>query len=117
MGCPNLSSIGCSPGSRAYLWSTDATTPTVLGTLGGNISAAYGVNDAGDLAGWSYTKVGVQRAFFSASGSGILIDLGSLSNGNGFTTAAAIAGHLVVGLSEAGSGRMRPWHAALWIVP
>ena len=117
VGCPNLSSTGCSPGSRGYFWASDVSTPTVLGTLGGNVSVAYGVNDAGDLAGWSYTNVGVQRAFFSASGSGVLIDLGSLSNGNGFSYGAGLSGHLVVGLSEAGSGRLRPFHAALWIVP
>jgi Predicted integral membrane proteins containing uncharacterized repeats len=117
VGCPNLSSTGCSPGSRGYFWPSDVSTPTVLGTLGGNVSVAYGVNDAGDLAGWSYTNVGVQRAFFSASGSGVLIDLGSLSNGNGFSYGAGLSGHLVVGVSEAGSGRLRPFHAALWIVP
>lgn len=116
-GCPNLTATGCSSGSRAYFWGSDVTTPTVLGTLGGNVSAAYGVNDAGDIAGWSRTSVGLQHAFFSASGSGVLTDLGSLVNGNGSSTAAGLSGHLVVGLSEAGSGRLRPFHAALWIVP
>jgi probable HAF family extracellular repeat protein len=116
VGCPNLSSTGCSPGARAYFWASDATTPTVLGTLGGNISAAYGVNDAGDIAGWSWTSHGLQHAFFSAFGSGVLTDLGSLVN-NGSSSAAGLSGHLVVGLSESGAGRIRPSHAALWIVP
>jgi probable HAF family extracellular repeat protein len=116
-GCTNLTPTGCSTGARAYFWASDVTTPTVLGTLGGNISAAYGVNDAGDVAGWSTTSHGLQHAFFSASGSGVLTDLGSLVNGNGSSTAAGLSGHLVVGLSEAGAGRIRPFHATLWIVP
>jgi probable HAF family extracellular repeat protein len=116
-GCPNLSPTGCSPGARAYFWASDVTTPTVLGTLGGNISTAYGVNDAGDIAGWSTTSHGLQRAFFSASGGGVLTDLGSLVTSNGSSTAAGLSGHLVVGLSEAGAGRVRPFHATLWIVP
>jgi hypothetical protein len=32
-------------------------------------------------------------------------------------TAPATSPGVVVGLSEAGSGRLRPFHAALWIVP
>jgi probable HAF family extracellular repeat protein len=116
-GCPNLTSTGCPSGFRAYLWPSDGTAPTLLGTLGGNVSAAYGVNDDGDIAGWSTTRLGVQRAFFSAAGSGVLTDLGSLARGNGSSTAAGLAGHLVVGQSETGSGRTPPLHAALWIVP
>jgi probable HAF family extracellular repeat protein len=116
-GCPNLTSTGCPSGARAYLWPSDVSTPTLFGTLGGNVSAAYGVNDDGDIAGWSTTRLGVQRAFFSAAGSGVLTDLGSLARGNGSSTAAGLAGHLVVGQSETGSGRTPPLHAALWIVP
>jgi hypothetical protein len=52
-----------------------------------------------------------------ARGSGVLTDLGSLARGNGSSTAAGLAGHLVVGQSETGSGRTPPLHAALWIVP
>jgi probable HAF family extracellular repeat protein len=117
VGCPNLTATGCTSGSRAYFWASDLSTPTLVGTLGGNISAAYGVNDAGDIAGWSTTRIGVQRAFFSASGSGVLTDLGSLAKGNGSSTAAGLSGHLVVGSSETSSGRTHPLHAALWIVP
>ena len=117
VGCPNLTATGCTSGSRAYLWGDDLSAPTLVGTLGGNISAAYGLNDDGDIAGWSTTRIGVRRAFFSASGSGVLTDLGSLARGNGSSTAAGLAGHLVVGQSETGSGRTPPHHAALWIVP
>ena len=117
VGCPNLTATGCPSGARAYLWPSDVSTPTLFGTLGGNISAAYGVDDDGDIAGWSTTRLGVQRAFFSAAGSGVLTDLGSLAKGNGSSTAAGLAGHLVVGQSETGSGRIPPLHAALWIVP
>ncbi len=116
-GCPTATPTSCVSASRAYFWANDAATPTVLGTLGGKSSTAYGVNDAGDVAGESYTKTGLQRAFFSAAGSGVLIDLGSLGGGSGFSTAYGLSGHLVVGLTVAGSGRLPPWHAALWIVP
>jgi hypothetical protein len=63
------------------------------------------------------TSVGVQRAFFSASGSGVLTDLGSLVKGNGSSTATGLSGHLVVGSSEVGAGCLPVFHAALWIVP
>jgi probable HAF family extracellular repeat protein len=116
-GCPTATPTSCVSAGRAYFWASDATAPTVLGTLGGKSSTGYGVNDAGDVTGESYTKTGLQRAFFSAAGSGSLIDLGSLGGGTGFSTAAGISGHLVVGLTVAGSGRLPPWHAALWIVP
>jgi probable HAF family extracellular repeat protein len=116
-GCPNPPTTGCYPESRAYFWATDITTPTVLGTLGGNASQGHGVNDAGDIAGESWTRAGLQRAFFSAAGSGVLTDLGSLAGGSGSSTAAGLSGRLVVGSSVAGSGRLRPFHAALWIVP
>jgi len=116
-GCPPATPTSCVSASRAYFWASDATAPIVLGTLGGKASTAYGVNDAGDVAGESYTKTGLQRAFFSAAGSGALIDLGSLGGGSGFSTAYGLSGHLVVGLTVAGSGRLPPWHAALWIVP
>jgi probable HAF family extracellular repeat protein len=116
-GCPPATPTSCVSASRAYLWANDATTPTLLGTLGGQSSTAYGVNDAGDVAGESYTKTGLQRAFFSGAGSGVLLDLGSLGGGSGFSTAAGLSGRLVVGLTVAGTGRLPPWHAALWIVP
>ena len=116
-GCPTATPTNCSSTSRAYFWASDAATPTVLGTLGGDTSQGHGVNDAGDIAGESWTKAGLQRAFFSAAGSGVLTDLGSLAGGSGSSTAYGISGHLVVGVSVAGSGRLRPFHAALWIVP
>ena len=116
-GCSTATPTSCTSMSRAYFWANAAATPSLLGTLGGASSAAYGVNDAGDVAGESYTKNGLQRAFFSAAGSGTLIDLGSLGGGVGFSTAAGLSGHLVVGVTLAGSGRLPPWHAALWIVP
>jgi probable HAF family extracellular repeat protein len=116
-GCPTATPTNCSSTTRAYFWASDATTPTVLGTLGGNASQGHGVNDAGDIAGESWTKAGLQRAFFSAAGSGVLTDLGSLAGGSGSSTAAGLSGRLVVGSSVAGSGRLRPFHAALWIVP
>jgi probable HAF family extracellular repeat protein len=115
-GCPNLTVNGCSGGARAYVWANGATSPTILGTLGGNVSAAYGINDTGDVAGWSYTKI-VQRAFYSASGSGVLTDLGSLAGKSGSSSAAALDGKLVVGSSQVANRSGSVPHATLWVLP
>jgi probable HAF family extracellular repeat protein len=117
-GCPNLTIYGCSPGSRAYFWSNATTLPTVLGTLGGNVSAAYGIDDSGNIAGWSTTKVGRQHAFYLASGSSTLTDLGSLAGSSGSSGGAAVEGKLVAGSSSlSGGGFYSVTHATLWILP
>lgn len=117
VGCPQITSTGCSSGSRAYRWNNATTAPSTLGTLGGKVSTAYGINEVGDLAGWSTTRVGTKRAIFSAQGSTVLTDLGSLGGRSGSSTAAGIAGKLIVGSSAMSSGSAPPVHAALWIVP
>jgi probable HAF family extracellular repeat protein len=50
---------------------------TDLGTLGGSNSYAYGINDAGQAVGWSYTtRSGEYHAFVTVSG--VMTDLNSL---------------------------------------
>jgi probable HAF family extracellular repeat protein len=116
-GCPNLTTNGC-PGARAYDWASAATNPTVMETLGGAVSAAYGIDDSGRLAGWSTTRNGVQHAFFAASATSALVDLGSLAGKNGGSKAAALNGNgRVVGWSQLSGPPSTGGHATLWILP
>jgi probable HAF family extracellular repeat protein len=115
VGCANLTPTGCTAGSRAYVWTSTSSAATVLGTLGGRISAAYGIDDLGNVAGWSSTSTGSQHAFFATAGGGPLRDLGALKGGT--STAAGVADHVVVGTSDVASGRATVNHATVWIVP
>ena len=47
-----------------------------LGTLGGNASSAYAINDAGSIVGWADTTGGVRHAFLRAEGA--MMDLNDL---------------------------------------
>jgi probable HAF family extracellular repeat protein len=118
-GCPNMGPNGC-PGSRAFYWPNASTTPTFMGTLGGNTSAAYAINDSGQIAGWSYTTGGVQHAFFAASGSSALVDLGSLGGNSAPSSAGSMnANKWVVGSSRVDTRPVQSTagtHATLWIV-
>jgi uncharacterized membrane protein len=67
--------------------------------------------------GYATTNIGTQRAFFSASGTGVMRNLGSLGGGGASSRASAIVGKLVVGSSAIPAPHTPPFHAALWIVP
>jgi probable HAF family extracellular repeat protein len=60
---------------RPFLYS--AGTMTDLGTLGGNSGEALGINDSGDVVGYSYTTPGGSPHAFLFTG-GSLIDLNKL---------------------------------------
>ncbi|MDA2923688.1 SBBP repeat-containing protein [Acidobacteria bacterium AH-259-L09] len=94
-------------GVRAVLWSGDEVTN--LGTLGGSISRAFGINDRGDMVGESLTAAGEKHAFLWTDAQGML-DLGTL----GGPTSAALAINnqgQVVGYSTNASEDRRPF---LW---
>ena len=55
-------------------------TVTGLGTLGGSFSGAFGINDAGQVVGRSYTPGGYEHAFLFTPGSG-MTDLGTFGGG------------------------------------
>jgi probable HAF family extracellular repeat protein len=77
---------------------TGAYAITDLGTLGGTYSIAYGVNNRGQVTGWSYTAGGASHAFLWQPGASAMTDLGLL----GGTASAAYAisqGGSVVGYS------------------
>ena len=80
-----------------------------LGTLGGLYSAAYGINDSGQVVGWSETATGVQHAFLWDEKVG-MIDLGTLGGSASSAYAINNAGR-VVGAARTANGEL---HAFLW---
>ena len=79
-----------------------------LGTLGGIHSEAWGINEIGQVVGYSTIASGQQRAFLYYDGS--LNDLGTLGGDHSVATAINNAGQ-VVGYSSTVSGY---YHAFLW---
>jgi len=81
-----------------------------LGTLpGGGSSAAYGINDRGQIVGSSTAASGYAHAFLFEHG--VMKDLGMLPGGNqsiaqGINNRGQIAGYSATAYS--------PWHAVLW---
>ena len=94
--------------TRAFLWQSGSGM-TNLGTLGGADSAAYGINDTGQIVGSSGILGGpITHAFFRST-DGTMTDLGVLA---GYTSSAqAINNALqIVGASTSSEG---PSHAFL----
>ena len=69
---------------------------TDLGTLGGDSSYALGINDAGQVVGWSHTAAGDQHAFITGPNGVGMTDLNSLVSlpgGDFLTNATGINNH------------------------
>lgn len=82
---------------RAFI--SDNGSLSRLGTLGGDNSHGYGINDRGDVAGWAQLANGDKHAFLQRAGASTMRDLGTL----GGTSSEARAINLsrqVVGCSK-----------------
>jgi len=75
----------------AFLWYQG--TVSSLGTLGGASSLAEGINDFGDVVGFSTTAGGLQHAFLYSGGS--MIDLGTLGGSVSLANSVNNAGQVV----------------------
>jgi probable HAF family extracellular repeat protein len=83
---------------------------TDLGTLpGGDLSLAYGINNRGQVVGFSYTASGLPRAFLWEDGE--MTDLGTLPGGADSSAWGINNRGQVVGASATASGAA---HAFLW---
>jgi probable HAF family extracellular repeat protein len=82
--------IAIAMGSLLTCRSLPATTYQItdLGTLGGKVSYAFGVNIHGDVAGSSTTASGDEHAFLYHNG--VMSDLGVLDSGDTFSRAYGI---------------------------
>jgi len=56
---------------HAFFWTSGMTMPKDLGTLGGNDSFAFGINDAGQVVGVSETAKGMGAAFLWSESTGM----------------------------------------------
>ena len=90
------------PTSHAFLYYDGAMTD--LGTLGGKDSYATGINDLGQVVGWSDTASGEKHAFLYSDGN--MTDLGTLG-GNESLANAINSKRQVVGGSSLPTGATR----------
>ncbi len=85
-----------SGGLQAFIW--DPTSGAQwLGSLGGNLSGARGINDSGTVVGFSYTAVNTQHAFAWSQGGGLQDLTPDLTSIGGATAAAVNSSNEVVG--------------------
>ncbi len=77
--------------NRAWLYDISGGDITDLGTLGGEWSEAYGINDSGQIVGVSHVSdLSTKACLFDSSGQGNNINLGGLSQVGGTSYAYSI---------------------------
>src|SRR5216684_3085377 len=77
-------------------------TLTDLGTLGGNTSVAYNVNNNGEVVGSAAVNAGQTDPFYWKAGTG-MVDLGGLGGTNGWAENIDNSGN-IVGVGFLGGG-------------
>jgi probable HAF family extracellular repeat protein len=65
---------------HAFIWNSGSGM-TDLGTLGGDTSYALGINDSGEVVGYSYLADNITRHAFTWTAFGGIVDLGTLPGG------------------------------------
>jgi probable HAF family extracellular repeat protein len=86
----------------SFLVDLNSKEVTDLGTLGGH-SVAHGINDTGQVVGFSYTENGETHAFITGPDGVGMTDLGTLGGGESFAYGINDAGQ-VVGASRTAHG-------------
>lgn len=88
-----------------------AYTVTNLGTLGGARSVALGINNFGEVVGYSETTRKQNHAFFYLAGASLL-DLGTLGGPDSYASRISDSG-VLVGRAAIADGRMRAFIAVI----
>jgi uncharacterized membrane protein len=109
--------VGVFPGcpAHAFLWPYPGTlVSTDLGTLGGTTSAAFAINSASDVVGWSFTSHNRATQGFIWSAKTGMHALLPLRTDNHSEAYGISAGRLVIGFSRGSTGAQQ---AVVWRVP
>jgi|SRR5215831_1359549 len=113
VACLSLLSWGQSDPAACNTTPPASYTIIDLGTLGGTVSYAAGINSVGDVAGQSYLAGdSTHEHAFLWKANGGMIDLGTLSGGSYSQGIALNSSDEVVGIADTGVGFTQ--HAFLW---
>ena len=96
---------------HAFIWNS-GTGLTDLGTLGGNNSYALGINDSGQVVGYSYLADNVTYHSFIWTMAGGMVDVGSTPDGFYSQGTAINAAGDITGATVLGNGRQVPFYRA-----
>lgn len=97
---------------------TPAYSVVDVGSLGGNITMAYGINDNGDIVGESEissSSTGATHAFLYHHASGSVVDLGAPGGSQSEAFSINDAGTITGEVYETTSNHGTYWHPVIWL--